>query len=238
MPLVYGYPENSWITLKTHDTSIKHIIQVYREELNMKKQLLFTLDKSKILNSNSMPNHYIVKGKIVSYLRKMAAEEGLTHHKPEDIKTATKRLMEIYENANTTQIKKRERALLKKEHPDLNKKEIEALIEKKFDNLTVHNNNTLNIPYLFDKFKVIITVCPPSKRRMDPPNFYPTVKAIIDGLTDASWWEDDNFQHLYELSFRYGEPTGETGIFRLYFDIEEINTDIIDNYKFNNNTNK
>lgn len=80
----------------------------------------------------------------------------------------------------------------------------------------------------FDKFKISVTVCPPTRRRLDPPNLYPTVKAIIDGLTDAEWWEDDNFKYLLELSFRYGGLSGESDTFVFKVNVEEIND--IENY--------
>lgn len=32
----------------------------------------------------------------------------------------------------------------------------------------------------------------PDNRRRDPHNYYPTIKAIIDGLVDAGVWPDDN----------------------------------------------
>lgn len=42
----------------------------------------------------------------------------------------------------------------------------------------------------------------PGKRR-DPHNWYPTIKAILDGFTRASVWEDDDSEHVhtYEPSF-------------------------------------
>ena len=58
---------------------------------------------------------------------------------------------------------------------------------------------------------------------MDPPNLYPTLKALIDGLTDASWWIDDQFANLVEVSFKYGGISGEKDHFKLTLDIEEIN---------------
>ena len=54
---------------------------------------------------------------------------------------------------------------------------------------------------------LVITVSPPSKRRMDPPNFYPTVKALVDGLTDAGLWSDDNGHILKAMSFILGQVT-------------------------------
>ena len=39
---------------------------------------------------------------------------------------------------------------------------------------------------------------------MDPPNLYPTVKALLDGFTDSGLWTDDNYQIIQKLSFVYG----------------------------------
>ena len=41
---------------------------------------------------------------------------------------------------------------------------------------------------------LVVTIYAPTKRRMDPPNFYPTVKALVDGMTDAGLWTDDNHE--------------------------------------------
>ena len=40
--------------------------------------------------------------------------------------------------------------------------------------------------------EVTVTIYSPTKSKLDPPNLYPTVKAIIDGMTDAGIWTDDN----------------------------------------------
>lgn len=58
---------------------------------------------------------------------------------------------------------------------------------------------------------VLVEVHPPTKRRMDPPNFYPTVKALLDGLTDAGQWSDDNSKVIDCLSFRPGKLSGVKG---------------------------
>ena len=65
---------------------------------------------------------------------------------------------------------------------------------------------------------VIITVCPPSRRRMDPPNLYPTVKALIDGLTDAGLWSDDNGHIIQAMTFKLGDVTQDKK-YHLRFDI-------------------
>lgn len=82
----------------------------------------------------------------------------------------------------------------------------------------------------FDKFEIIVTIKPPTRRKLDPPNFYPTIKPIIDGLTDAGWWEDDNYAHMMETRFRYGGLAGvlkddgskDSTAFRVILDIVEI----------------
>lgn len=41
------------------------------------------------------------------------------------------------------------------------------------------------------------------KRRRDPHNWYPTIKAVLDGFTDAAVWADDDSAHVrtYEPTF-------------------------------------
>lgn len=68
---------------------------------------------------------------------------------------------------------------------------------------------------------VIITIHPPTRRRMDPPNWYPTVKALIDGMTDAKLWSDDNHEIIRALTFVYGEVT-EDKKYHLDFKIEKM----------------
>lgn len=69
--------------------------------------------------------------------------------------------------------------------------------------------------------EVVVTVFAPTKSRLDPPNLYPTVKAIIDGMTDAGIWTDDNHKVIKKLSFVYGGISGEKGHYKFVFDIEE-----------------
>lgn len=74
----------------------------------------------------------------------------------------------------------------------------------------------------FEKFKVTVLVAPPTRVRIDPPNLYPTVKPLIDGFTDAGFWEDDNFRYLLDTSFRYDGLSGEKGYYRVRLIIEEM----------------
>lgn len=68
---------------------------------------------------------------------------------------------------------------------------------------------------------VIITVRPPSKRRMDPPNWYPTVKALLDGMTDAGVWTDDNNHVIKITAFQAGELSGIKDHYILELQIRE-----------------
>ena len=51
---------------------------------------------------------------------------------------------------------------------------------------------------------VLVTVYTPTKRRIYPPNVYPTVKALIDGMTDAGLWSDDNSTVIQYTAFTHG----------------------------------
>lgn len=86
---------------------------------------------------------------------------------------------------------------------DEKKSEIEILAQE--GKKTTKNNSV----FMFDKCHVSIGVSPPTSRRCDPPNYYPTIKPLIDGLTDSLWWQDDNFNHLKSMNFYYIEPNKE-----------------------------
>lgn len=55
---------------------------------------------------------------------------------------------------------------------------------------------------------VKVYVSAPTKRRMDPANWYPTVKALLDGMTDAGLWSDDDYKVIREVSFVYDGLSG------------------------------
>ena len=42
----------------------------------------------------------------------------------------------------------------------------------------------------------------PTSAKADPPNAAPSVKAAIDGLTDAGVWPDDDSEHVVAVEFR------------------------------------
>lgn len=70
--------------------------------------------------------------------------------------------------------------------------------------------------------QVVVTVFSPTKRRLDPPNLYPTVKALIDGYTEGGLWIDDNYKIIQRLSFEYGGLSGIKGKYKIAIDIEEV----------------
>lgn len=65
-----------------------------------------------------------------------------------------------------------------------------------------------------------VIVHPPTNRRMDAPNWYPTVKALIDGLTDAGVFEDDNNKVVTSMTFIPGVKT-KNKKYRIELDIRE-----------------
>lgn len=60
------------------------------------------------------------------------------------------------------------------------------------------------------------------KRRRDPANFYPTIKAVVDGLVDVGLLPDDDDKHLIGPDLRrggYGPSSQFRGVTLL---IEEV----------------
>ena len=60
------------------------------------------------------------------------------------------------------------------------------------------------IPRL-DRAHVLAVYHPPDRRRRDPANLYPSVKACVDGLTDAGAWADDDAAHVAGPDMRLGD---------------------------------
>lgn len=69
---------------------------------------------------------------------------------------------------------------------------------------------------------LVVTIYAPTKRRLDPPNFYPTVKALVDGLTEAKIWTDDNDNVIKSTKFQLGGLSGKKGYYRFVLTIEEV----------------
>ncbi|HEM2742837.1 TPA: hypothetical protein U0595_000595 [Streptococcus suis] len=69
---------------------------------------------------------------------------------------------------------------------------------------------------------LVATIYAPTKRRMDPPNFYPTVKALVDGMTDAGIWTDDSHEVIKYMTFEYGGLSGLKDKYRIEIEVEEV----------------
>lgn len=63
----------------------------------------------------------------------------------------------------------------------------------------------------------------PTARIYDPPNWSPTSKALLDGLTDAGFWTDDNYNIIKETSFSHGGKSG-TKNYKIKLEIVEVKT--------------
>jgi crossover junction endodeoxyribonuclease RusA len=61
---------------------------------------------------------------------------------------------------------------------------------------------------------------PPDRRRRDPGNLYPSIKACVDGLVDAKVCPDDDASHLVGPDMRLSEDTFPLG--RLVLVITEL----------------
>lgn len=82
--------------------------------------------------------------------------------------------------------------------------------------------------YMFKRFVVIVEVLPPTRRRSDPPNLYPTVKALVDGLTDSGWWEDDDYTQLVQMSFQHGGLSDIKDNYKVILHVIEVDDTWID----------
>ena len=71
---------------------------------------------------------------------------------------------------------------------------------------------------------MIVWVFAPTNRRYDPPNGSPTTKALLDGLTDAKFWTDDNYHVIKGVEFRHGGKSGNKK-YRIELKISRITED-------------
>lgn len=70
--------------------------------------------------------------------------------------------------------------------------------------------------------RLIVTVYKPTNRRLDTPNLYPTVKALVDGMTEAKIWTDDNDDVIKSTKFQLGGLSGKKGYYRFVLTVEEV----------------
>jgi len=67
----------------------------------------------------------------------------------------------------------------------------------------------------FEAVHVCAFIQYPTARKADPPNAWPTVKAILDGLTDAGVWDDDDSTHVVATEFRRDPAKSPAGTYRV-----------------------
>ena len=69
---------------------------------------------------------------------------------------------------------------------------------------------------------VYVVIYPPKRFKYDPPNYEPTSKALIDGLTDAGIWNDDNYNVIRRTSFEHGGLSGDTKTWKVELVVKEL----------------
>ncbi|MCI1673172.1 MAG: hypothetical protein LKI34_02985 [Bifidobacterium tibiigranuli] len=73
-------------------------------------------------------------------------------------------------------------------------------------------------PPVFDRVRVLCVVCyPKGVGRADPGNLSHTVKPLIDGLTEAGYWPDDDSVHVQGPDYRRGPNNPKSGIWTVRF---------------------
>ena len=193
--------------------------------------LEFYLTQKEVINSNMAFKHFMQKATMVENLRSKSAEMGSLQHPQSEL--VCKHLNDLDIERKNVAARNRLMKSLRKDK-DITQEEIDrevALLESTMDTeLSLSDEERLSIQALFSHFGVNVTVYPPTRRRLDPPNLYPTVKALIDGLTDACWWSDDDFTHLLYTNFRYGGLSGEKGKWKVVLDVVRVNDSELGDY--------
>lgn len=75
---------------------------------------------------------------------------------------------------------------------------------------------------LQDPVHIKAIVHTPSNKVFDPPNAWPTIKPIIDGLVDAGVLEDDSSIQVPEITFARGPKTGRNGLYAITLEFTPI----------------
>jgi hypothetical protein len=70
--------------------------------------------------------------------------------------------------------------------------------------------------------EITAEICYLKPGRADPHNAQPVVKAIVDGMTDARVFVDDDSEHVKKLSFTRGPTTKKRGYYQVHIICEEI----------------
>lgn len=76
---------------------------------------------------------------------------------------------------------------------------------------------------VIERCRVTAAIGYPTAARADPSNAAPTVKACLDGITDArGGWADDDSEHVVSVAYVRGPETGRRGVYRVGIEIEEV----------------
>lgn len=177
--------------------------------------LVFDLPRGVILNANSMPKNIFDKSKRAGLLRRMGGEATVAIHPDPESSAA------LLENAQAREkFKKTKGALVKKMRKmGGDEAEIEQKVQEFERESPIEGRDILD-EYPLSKFTLMVTVFSPTKRLLDPPNFAPTVKHLLDGAIDAGIAKDDSYHYLLCTSFRYGGLSGSKD-FRIQLDFRE-----------------
>lgn len=189
----------------------------------MKRVVLgFVIPPKFFLNSNNMPNNFFVKSKIVKFLRELGAQTTLNAYPTSEDKNKALQYLDAREKETAYGVIKRRE--FKNEKKKLNVKTLSKddiqRIENELEYLLPFIPSTeLDMNFMFDVVSLNIIICPPTLRRFDPPNAYPTTKALIDGCVDAGILEDDNHKYLKNYNFQYGGVSPTPKNFTIYFEL-------------------
>ncbi len=155
---------------------------------------------------------------MVAHLRELAAQTGMLHH-PEAIQPRVAEKLQWLKASAEVQLKKNR---LKKRLLKDGSLSDEDIAKELLERFPEEEKPVFEIPPLFQHFTLQLVVMPPTRRRVDPPNLWPSLKALGDGLTDTGFWVDDSFEYMLETSFRYGGLSGLKGTWRLKLIITEV----------------
>lgn len=73
-----------------------------------------------------------------------------------------------------------------------------------------------------ERCRVTAAIGYPTASKADPSNAAPTVKACLDGLTDAGVWPDDDSRHVLAVTYVRGPETRRRGMYHVVIQIEEV----------------
>lgn len=62
--------------------------------------------------------------------------------------------------------------------------------------------------------QLYVRIANATRNRLDPANFWPTIKPVLDGLVDAGLLADDDSKHLTATTFARAEDKTKAGTYR------------------------